>query len=294
MLAIGHEFEVIRNMNSTADAFAADILQLLPVDEWFTLRDTLKENWPTYAYHYYWVENAIQWKKQNPNIKHDIYCPEGKLSTGVFIGISTFSGFRVYPFATGSSQNLLHKSLLESQRLDWNTADLKSQRGLEIDFSIPGQYYFKSVEECATVKIQIPEECYVMRLNKSHVSQILAIWPHRHATRPELSMAYLQLLVEMNTSVGLFLRKNDALVSWVLQNEWGGLGMVQTIEEYKRRGYAKTVVKVLAKEIADFGLSSVLFIVKGNASSHEMFTSLNWKRMNDILWIVMKEYETRT
>ncbi|XP_012286244.1 uncharacterized protein LOC105702882 isoform X3 [Orussus abietinus] len=274
MLAIGHEFEVIRNMNSTADAFAADILQLLPVDEWFTLRDTLKENWPTYAYHYYWVENAIQWKKQNPNIKHDIYCPEGKLSTGVFIGISTFSGFRVYPFATGSSQNLLHKSLLESQRLDWNTgiviaavhehiqptvysvlADLKSQRGLEIDFSIPGQYYFKSVEECATVKIQIPEECYVMRLNKSHVSQILAIWPHRHATRPELSMAYLQLLVEMNTSVGLFLRKNDALVSWVLQNEWGGLG---------------------------------------NASSHEMFTSLNWKRMNDILWIVMKEYETRT
>lgn len=37
--------------------------------------------------YYNWITNAIKWKQKDPLFKIDIFCPNGKHESGVFIGI---------------------------------------------------------------------------------------------------------------------------------------------------------------------------------------------------------------
>lgn len=89
----------------------SDILQPLHFDDWLPLKKKLRRDWPHFAYvsliyflrkyqvmcfkfflqYYYWVDNAIKWKTKEPDMKLYIYCPEGKLDAGVFIGIEAVS-----------------------------------------------------------------------------------------------------------------------------------------------------------------------------------------------------------
>ena len=40
-----------------------DILQPLPFEKWSLIKKKTEHNWPHFAYYYYWIENAIVWKK---------------------------------------------------------------------------------------------------------------------------------------------------------------------------------------------------------------------------------------
>lgn len=114
-------------------------------------------------------------------------------------------------------------------------------------------------------------------MDKLNVPLIHSLWPHRNVKNPELSLKYIATLIELNGGIGLYLKENDSLVSWGIQNDWHGLGMVQTLEEHKGKGYAKVIVNVFSKKIAEQGISTTLFIIKGNTSSEKMFKTLGWK-----------------
>ncbi|XP_076655783.1 uncharacterized protein LOC143360636 [Halictus rubicundus] len=292
------------------EALAADILQPLPFKKWRLLQSKTKHNWPTFAYHYYWIENAIRWKEKEPNLLIDIYCPNGDLETGTFIGISRFTLSIVVSFTLEPNGTLLYKVLTETNVINWKETVylaavhevfmpivysavkyLKNAINLETKFTTPGNYYFQTAKECAELEVCVPEECYLKTLDKLDVHLVHSEWPHKSLEHPEETTRFLSSLIEMNSGIGLYLKEDNSLVSWVLHNDWHGLGMVQTLEQHKRKGYAKTVSSALAKSLGMQDISVTLFIVEGNSSSKKMFENLGWERIASIVWIEVQKQE---
>lgn len=135
----------------------------------------------------------------------------------------------------------------------------------------------------------MPDGFELKLLQESDVPFIHDLWPREEVKKnPEKSTNFLSAMVRLNRGIGLFSKNGNKLVSWALHSEWGGLGNVQTLDEYKRRGFAKIVVNALSKILAEEGLDTILFVVVGNESSEKLFISLNWKRVNSEMYIVMK------
>jgi len=86
-----------------------------------------------------------------------------------------------------------------------------------------------------------------------------------------------QLITQL-PSAGVFLKCNDELVSWaVCHPPAGGLNHLWTVEEHRRKGYAKLVVQHLSKQLAQIGYVPFASIDVKNDASQQFFTSLGFK-----------------
>lgn len=133
---------------------------------------------------------------------------------------------------------------------------------------------------------RVPDECKLGPLDLSHVELIYSLWPHRLEDHPELSIRLLRSYITENKGLGLFLRKDNSLVSWILVTEWGGLGLLQTVEEHKRKGYGKIITKAMIKMLAEEeNLDSILFVVEHNLASRKLFESLGYAEVGKNTWV---------
>lgn len=66
---------------------------------------------------------------------------------------------------------------------------------------------------------------------------------------------------------------------------YGALGVVQTAENERRRGYGKVAVQAVCKEMGLRGLDVNLNIVEGNSVGEAFFNALGFKRAFTGVWI---------
>ena len=85
--------------------------------------------------------------------------------------------------------------------------------------------------------------------------------------------------VDLNGGYGAFLKSDGMLVSWVLKNFLGQLGILQTLEDHQGKGYAKLMVKALAKEIATDGHNPFGTVIVGNTTSENLFEKLGFEML---------------
>ncbi|KAJ8679905.1 hypothetical protein QAD02_015692 [Eretmocerus hayati] len=287
-----------------------DSAQSLPVEDLPLLRDSFRRDWPTYAYYYNWAINAIKWRERDPKSAWSIHCPGGKYDAGAFIATALNGQYIVTVFAFEESKDKLRKMITDSNVIDWTRnvifgfvhqsftdvlesaiEEVKVFKNILLspimkDTTIN---YFKSRDECLKFEYQVPDNCYLRPLDVSHIPLVNSIWPHRNRENPELSEKYLETFVRLNRSVGLFLKDDNSLVSWILHADTGSLGQLQTVEGHKRKGYGRIVIQALVRELAEKeSLDSTLFIVKNNAASHKLFNSLGYRPLKEVNWIKVR------
>lgn len=71
---------------------------------------------------------------------------------------------------------------------------------------------------------------------------------------------------------------DGTLVACILRYEGGALGMLHVKEEYRRRGYAQTLLEEATRTVQARGEECIAFIVDGNNASEALFTKLGWVR----------------
>ncbi|KAJ8673654.1 hypothetical protein QAD02_004916 [Eretmocerus hayati] len=280
-------------------------LKPLPFEDWTMFRDTFRRDWPTYACYYNWVVNAINWRERNIESDWKIYCPGGKYNVGAFVAVASEGLYRVIVFTFEEFKEDLQEMIKKADVIDWKQnisfcivhQPLKTtlMRAIEeidvmgklilprLDYTVTN--YFKSRDECLTFELQVPDGFYLKSLNVSHVLLVNSLWPHRNKKNPELSRKFLESLVKYNKSVGLFKKDDDSLISWILLYDFGSLGMLQTVEEHKGKGYGKIVVKALVKQLAQEGLDSTLYVVKNNVAAEKLFRSIGYRSLEEYCWI---------
>ncbi|ROI15584.1 Glycine N-acyltransferase-like protein 3 [Anabarilius grahami] len=66
-------------------------------------------------------------------------------------------------------------------------------------------------------------------------------------------------------------------VSWLLVYQHAALGLLYTLPQHRRKGYAKLLVSILAKSLLERGHPVYCFVEEGNDTSYKLFTSLGFQ-----------------
>lgn len=274
-----------------------DILKEIPDEQLPTLRDLFKGQWPYALHAYYWVDNYIDWKKRNIT-KIKFYCPEGRWDDGTFIAIEDEPMHTVFLFTLEKSCNRLRNGLSKTSEIRWREEKFTifflaihedfqptimnelEVRGITVNHRDISNMWWIPKAEASKYEYDIPEEVYLAPLKKEDVETIDAVWPHRGTH----SKFYLSLLITANGGFGLYLKTDDTLCSWIMRNNYGGMAILQTAEEHKRKGYGVILAKHFSKYWADKGLDIFCFIMTHNTPSLNLFQKLGYRKAHGITW----------
>ena len=80
-------------------------------------------------------------------------------------------------------------------------------------------------------------------------------------------------------SAGVFLKRDDKLVSWIMNHPPNGMSRLYTLDEFRRRGYAALTIKYISKRMAQSGYLPFANIEPGNDASLKLFHSLGFRQM---------------
>lgn len=120
-----------------------------------------------------------------------------------------------------------------------------------------------------------PEGYELRKLEERHADQIDSLWTKKFQD----SKTYLSLFISLSGGWGLYKKSNDQLVSWALRMALGHIGIVQTLEEYQKRGFASLVTKKIAKTIASEDENPIAFVPIGHEPSQLFFEKLGFQNL---------------
>ncbi|KAF4089980.1 hypothetical protein AMELA_G00044400 [Ameiurus melas] len=132
---------------------------------------------------------------------------------------------------------------------------------------------------CYMMKLQNPSKLTTERLpvqvsslNESHVALVNSIWKFGMG---EFSERYIRDMI-MNFPSCCVLDSEGRPVSWILTYASCAMGMLYTMPEHRRKGYAKALVSIMAKKLHSEGYPVYCFIEEENQLSYRFFTSLGF------------------
>lgn len=91
----------------------------------------------------------------------------------------------------------------------------------------------------------------------------------------------------MNPSLGAYNNQNE-LVAWCFQLPVGALGVLQTVDNYKRKGLGSFLVKSMAQLLVAIDMDTFGFVVDENYSSRKMFEKIGFSVIDWAFWMEIK------
>jgi predicted GNAT family acetyltransferase len=88
-------------------------------------------------------------------------------------------------------------------------------------------------------------------------------------------------MIECNASFGIFLNdpeKGETLAAMVLQAEYGGLGLLSTVPEHRRKGLAALALTHLIQELGRIGITPFSLNATQNQASSALFAKFGFKQ----------------
>ena len=131
--------------------------------------------------------------------------------------------------------------------------------------------------------IRIPDEVYVDSLKSCNAQQVHDFYPYRRS----VTLEDITREIEQLPSIGIYLKENGQLVSWMTQRSSFGMGRLFTLEAYRRRGYALLAVRSLSKKMAEAGFIPLLYVDDDNDASKALMTMAGYQHNQIIkcLWV---------
>lgn len=83
---------------------------------------------------------------------------------------------------------------------------------------------------------------------------------------------------------GLFHKVDKQVVSFGLFAHYGGIGMLYTLQEFRRKGYAAIVILAISKELVARGLNPHAYVLHVNKPSAALFRKLGFEVADNITW----------
>ncbi len=99
------------------------------------------------------------------------------------------------------------------------------------------------------------------------------------------TLPFVKHLIETKITVGLF--HEQKLVSWGLCQEYDAIGMMYTLEEHRRKGYARQVVLKMMELLLEKNIQPFGYITQENEASRNMFKRIGFEEGDAVDWITM-------
>lgn len=134
--------------------------------------------------------------------------------------------------------------------------------------------------------LQLPDtfkhnDYYMDTVKPEDAEVINAVWPPRFNT----SLEYIRTFITMNGGFGIYEKGTDKLVSWLLINVMGQLGVLQTREGYYKNGFGAALARKASSIISRNGDHPIATVRGGNLASEGLFTKLGFKQKYACIYI---------
>ena len=136
----------------------------------------------------------------------------------------------------------------------------------------------------------IPKGFFIQSLQPSHAEFIATHHPY-YKLHYRLAQLHFKYCLS-NPSVGVFTDTMPPnLVCWIVRSYDGSLHHLYTLEQYRRRGLATAVVRMMCKHIQDQGDVPFCCILTNNHTSSTLFTTLGFTESQEQFLLIKTNQE---
>ncbi|XP_072157332.1 glycine N-acyltransferase-like protein 3 [Bemisia tabaci] len=137
-------------------------------------------------------------------------------------------------------------------------------------------YKWRMPEQLGFGDIRCSPEVRLAPLGLESLEQIRSNWfDIKGATE------YLATLIKHNHTMGVYSRSSSELCAWVLFSEFCTLSALHTMEQHRRKGYAKLAIKAICERLLSEGLLIGATVHEHNTASLKLFDSLQFESSRD-------------
>uniref|UniRef100_A0A0A9WW50 Glycine N-acyltransferase-like protein 3 n=1 Tax=Lygus hesperus TaxID=30085 RepID=A0A0A9WW50_LYGHE len=284
-----------------------DALREIPAEDFQPLLDDLKSDFPNSIHAWSFLKSIERWRADDPTLSVKILAINGDYRRKFIVfytappNLTDLKG-SIHKWSNRIDDDEIIREALKNSKhqLPWICKGLcllsavteETDRAvipflreiwIDEDWSFqPGHLlYWVPKEDALHWKIEAPHGTYVSFLNEAHAKEVDRIWPHRY----DGSLDLISSMIRVNFGMGLFDSETNELMAWALHWFYGAIGVLQTKDQHKKKGYAATVVKAISREIARRGDDVFLNIIPGNTPSINLVEKLGFKFLMNGTWI---------
>ncbi|KAM3960298.1 uncharacterized protein ACR2FA_005596 [Aphomia sociella] len=274
-----------------------DSLVYMPLNNWRELQTVFKSNWPRGISGYYALETQMKWTERGLLHDFNVYCPFGDATNGivVFNKKSIFNEIIIQCPKDDTTQ--LEEALRKTKLINSDTPivipfapshisdcvhKVTNDLNMDLIISTPHEIFILDKVNPSFENISLPDGLTFKTLSKEHIQLVDSSWVNRY----DSSVWYFQLLVTAQSGFGLF--QDDQLACWVLINEVGALTHLYTLDDYRKKGYAETLLKLLCNDRLKQNMDSFAYCKEGNERACSLYKKLGFTKFHKVNWCYLK------
>ncbi|KAM8716710.1 hypothetical protein ACLKA7_003562 [Drosophila subpalustris] len=237
----------------------AQLTTISDVNELKELQGLHLKDWPKHCVAFFWLDNYLRWLAKDPMLRDLKFLTLNGdwRSDGLFILVHRYQLF----FSNLSRQKT--PDLLKALELvDWTSGfkvsaihethhkiykSLVTERQLWLHREMNTIMYRMPCKEAKKLQFDCPPEYYLDNVRLEHAELINDHWSARHPG----SLRLIQMLIEHNSNVGLYLKETGQLCAWCLRLQSGFLGALEVLQSHQRRGLGAIVAAAISQRIAN-------------------------------------------
>uniref|UniRef100_A0A1B6J9K0 N-acetyltransferase domain-containing protein n=1 Tax=Homalodisca liturata TaxID=320908 RepID=A0A1B6J9K0_9HEMI len=241
--------------------------------------DVLKKNCPRhFILHQYVMIMSNQ--KNNSQIKQYLY-QHGDLEHGIYLVQTVFeidpeelSLFFIY--TTSNDLTVLKAVLSKTSKIPWRGTGYIFEVTMDRFTPIIGKAFVAKGLRCIvqhyslmwlppSVKVSVPDVpsgTSLRPLTEKHATEVAKNWPYFPG-----SEKFLGLEISSYLGLGIFRESDDKLICSALTYHSGGVFMLYTEPEVRRRGYGDIIIRYIVKEIRQRGWTPFCTVFPDNTPS---------------------------
>ncbi|XP_065216427.1 uncharacterized protein LOC135842745 [Planococcus citri] len=264
----------------------------IPAEEVSNFLQVLKKELPYSLFAINYIETCNKWKQKNDQLEISLLYTESSMKTGVFVGIlkSGCNGISATFYAFDNYSNDLEISL-QKVPIHWSNVTrfegivgkhTQIAEKLISDYGIEMESFLLTIvslpkEDALKLEVTCPDRVEFAPLNDQHANEIHNLWGLKY----DYSVDALKYSIRYNNEAayGVFCKTSGELLSRCIRSHTGFLGALQTVKSAQNKGYAKLLLKYIAKRLAEKDILPCGFIEDDNFASLHVFRSLGFKDM---------------
>lgn len=279
------------------------------IEEFHKFYKNLKD--PEFFHVHLYLKNHLRWNRLiaemddheaaqiSDRCKMKIYRNRnGKPENRTLIGITGDQEYTIFIMSLDKSLNELRQCLEQSRIIKWNQLpmfvavhrrfhkmmyEILEVKGVRVRLDNYCSTIWMEKSKTKTYEFSVPGDVVMKHLSVDDSRLINDAWPYRYPG----SEKFIKSIIKLNCSLGIY--KNGNLVSWILQVECFGLGLLQTLDDHQGKGYARLLTRAMARKISEeFDEDVILFASYSKPKTVELYIRYGYKHISYTHWLYLK------
>ena len=223
----------------------------------------------------------------------------GREENKTLIGITQEKDYTIFVMTLDESLVELRDCLMETKLINWMMLplfvavhrrfnklmyEIFESKNLRVRVDNYCSTIWMDKTKAASYQFTTPNNVEMRNLSVNDGKMINDVWPYRYFE----SEKFIRSLIHLNCGLGIY--EDGKLVSWILQIECFGLGLLQTLENHQGKGYAKLLTRAMSKKIAVDDVEDViLFASYGKPKTVDLYIRLGFQHASFTHWMYLKQ-----